>query len=262
MKTKIKTLMGAVLALLVTFGSTRNAEAQRIVLYGPVIATNVSPKTHAVSYTTNHQIMTMNPDGTEVRQLTSGNTNSTFPSWRPGQTHILFHRGTNLYVMDADGAGTFSVAADPPNAGSDWSPDGTKICYIGPSPTPPGPLGLFIVSVDPSAKGNKKVGTPVCVSQGDFYGPTWSPDGTRIAFSEQQTGLLPAGPRIRVLDLATGAKTTLDLAHSLLPSWSPDGTQIAFVSGATTSYWQLYIMNADFSGITQVTDYNNSAFIM
>src|ERR1051325_3062118 len=110
MKTKIKTLMGAVLALLVTFGSTRNAEAQRIVLYGPVIATNVSQKTHAVSYTTNHQIMTMNPDGTDVRQLTTGTTNSTFPSWRSGQTHILFHRAGAVYVMDANGAGAFAVA--------------------------------------------------------------------------------------------------------------------------------------------------------
>jgi Tol biopolymer transport system component len=114
------------------------------------------------------------------------------------------------------------------------------------------------VSVDPSAKGNKKVGIPTCVSQGDFYGPAWSPDGTSIAFSDQQTGLLPGGPRIRVLDLATGAKSTLDVANCLLPSWSSTGDRLAFVSGANTTYWQLYIMNADFSGVTQVTSYNNS----
>jgi Tol biopolymer transport system component len=114
------------------------------------------------------------------------------------------------------------------------------------------------VSVNPSAKGNKKVGTPIHVSDGDFYGPAWSPDGTRIAFSDQQTGLLPGGPRIRVLDLATGTKTTLDMAHSLLPSWDSTGNRLAFVSGANTTYWQLYVMNADFSGLTQVTDYNIS----
>jgi TolB protein len=117
------------------------------------------------------------------------------------------------------------------------------------------------VSVNPSAKGNMKVGTPVHLSDGDFYGLAWSPDGTRIAFSDQQTGLQPPGPRIRVLDIATGEKATLDLNHSLLPSWSPNGTQLAFVSGSTANadgYWQLFIMNADFSGLTQVTDYTIS----
>jgi Tol biopolymer transport system component len=62
-----------------------------------------------------------------------------------------------------------------------------------------------------------------------------------------------------VLDLATGTKTTLDMAHSLLPSWTPTADQLAFVGDTTTNtngYWQLFIMNADFSGLTQVTDYN------
>ncbi len=259
MKTKINTLLGAVLSLLVTFAFTHTATAQdRIVLYAPVIATNVSKRTQTVSYTTNNQILTMNVDGTDVRQLTTGTENCYFPSWRPGKTHILFHRGTTLYVMDANGGGTFAVATAD-RVGADWSPDGSMICYVGDALSPPGPQGLWLVSVDPSAKGIKKVGTPIHVSDGDFYGPAWSPDGTRIAFSDQQTGLLPPGPRIRVLDLASGAKTTLDLNHSLLPSWSPDGERLAFVSGADTgSYWQLYIMNADFSGVTQVTSYNNS----
>jgi len=262
MKTKINHLIRGILPLLLVIGSpyrsAAQTTAQRIVFYAPVVATNMSQKTHTVYYTTNNQILTMNGDGTGVRQLTTGTENCYFPSWRPGQTHILFHRGDTLYVMDANGAGTFALAPDPPNAGSDWSPDGNMVCYVGHSPSPPGPLGLFIVSLDPSAKGNKKVGTPVCVSQGDFYGPAWSHDGTRIAFSDQ---LEPGGgPHIRVLDLATGTKTTLDLNHSLLPSWSPTDQSIAFVSGAnTTGYWQLFIMDADLSGATQVTSYNNSA---
>ena len=45
MKTKINTLLGAVLSLLVTFAFTHSATAQdRIVFYAPVIATNISKK--------------------------------------------------------------------------------------------------------------------------------------------------------------------------------------------------------------------------
>src|SRR5262245_13385964 len=224
MKNKINTLLEVALFLLVTFGITHSAAAQqRIVFYAPVIATNVSRGGQTISYTTNHQIMTMNVDGTDVRQLTTGPTNSIFPSWRPGRTHLLFHRAGAVQVMDANGAGTFTVTTVRGTVGSDWSPDGKFICYVGNAASPPGPLGLWIVNVDPSAKGNKKVGTPMHISDGDFYGLAWSPDGTRIAFSDQQTGLVPPGPRIRVLDLATGEKTTLDMNHSLLPSWNSDG---------------------------------------
>ncbi len=255
-----KTLFRAALALLVTFGVTRHAAAERIVFYASAIATNFSRGGQTVSYTTNQQIFTMNVDGTDVRQLTTGSTNSIFPSWRPGQSHILFHRAGAVQVMDANGAGTFTVAPASGTVGSDWSPDGSMICYVSAALSPPGPSGLWIVSVNPSAKGNKpKVGTPVHISDGDFYGPVWSPDGTRIAFSDQATGLQPFGPRIRILDIASGTKTTLDLAHSLLPSWDSTGNRLAFVSGAnTTNFWQLYIMNADFSGLTQVTDYDIS----
>lgn len=257
MKLITNSLLGAVLALLVTFGFIHRAAAQdRIVFYAPVIATNVSKK-GTVSYSTNNQVMTMNADGSDVRQVTSGTQDSYHPSWRPGRTHILFFRknGTSidLYCMNADGSGAFVVAASTGGSGADWSPAGDQICYPGRDAT--GHWGILVVDVDPSARRNK-VGTPALVwSGGSAYGPNWSPNGNSIAFSSYPTG---GTPYITVLDLTTGTANTLDWAHSLLPSWSPDG-RIAFVSGAgTTNPWQLYIMNPDFSGLTQVTDYATS----
>jgi len=255
MKTKINLLLGAVLSLLFTFGSPLSAAAsERIVFYAPVIVTNVAPRTHTVSYTTNNQIFSMNVDGSDGRQLTSGTTDCFFPRWRSGQTHILFHRGDSICVMDANGGGTFVVATMVFGVGSDWSNDGKMVCYVGNPLSPPGPLGLWVVSVDPTAKGNKKVGTPVLVSEGDFYAPVWSRDGTRIAFSDQ---LEPGGgPHLRVLDLATGAKNTFADMQGLLPSWSPTDDQIAFTGVTATGDWQLFITNADFSGNTQVTSFD------
>ena len=71
--------------------------------------------------------------------------------------------------MNTDGTGEFTVATAN-IVGSDWSPDGSMVCYAGNDAS--GWPGLWIVSVDPSAKGKKKVGTPLRARDGnDSYGP-------------------------------------------------------------------------------------------
>ena len=39
----------------------------------------------------------------------------------------------------------------------------------------------------------------------------------------------------------------------LAPAWSPDGRQIAFYSERDGN-WEIYLMNADGSGLTRLTD--------
>jgi Tol biopolymer transport system component len=59
-----------------------------------------------------------------------------------------------------------------------------------------------------------------------IFGPTWSPDGTRIAFSMLHNGFSD----LEVIDLETGTVRLLtsDAFADLHPSWSPDGRTIAF----------------------------------
>ena len=54
--------------------------------------------------------------------------------------------------------------------------------------------------------------------------PSWSPDGTQIAFSSSRSGVW----EVFVIELATRAVTQLTDDLSSTPEWSPDGTQIAF----------------------------------
>jgi Tol biopolymer transport system component len=54
--------------------------------------------------------------------------------------------------------------------------------------------------------------------------PSWSPEGTRVAFTEFTT----PGIRINVLDLKTGRVRFL--GHGANPDWSPDGKRLVFIA--------------------------------
>lgn len=81
--------------------------------------------------------------------------------------------------------------------------------------------------------------------------PAWSPNGSRLAFASQRTGLVdiylmnPDGTALQRL--------TTSAAADFQPAWSPDGSRIAFVS-ARDGNNEIYVMQADGSGQVRITD--------
>ena len=67
----------------------------------------------------------------------------------------------------------------------------------------------------------------------EILSPTWSPDGTAIAFSAMQRGLTD----LFIYDLSANRlrRLTNDAYAELQPAWSPDGTYIAFATDRLTS---------------------------
>jgi Tol biopolymer transport system component len=83
--------------------------------------------------------------------------------------------------------------------------------------------------------------------------PTWSPDGTKIAFVRLFLGNFEI--MVMNADGSGVTRRTNNPATDWGPTWSPDGTKIAFVSNRDGN-WEIYSMNADpaaGAGLTRLT---------
>ena len=84
------------------------------------------------------------------------------------------------------------------------------------------------------------------------YAPSWSPDGTKIAFSrvDRESDYERSNYEVYVMNADGTNQTNLtnNPAYDEFPSWSPDGTKIAFQRND-----EIYVMNADGSGQTALT---------
>jgi Tol biopolymer transport system component len=93
--------------------------------------------------------------------------------------------------------------------------------------------------------------------------PAWSPDRSKIAFS-RISDRLPSQAIQQIYVMNADGSNVVNLSNlpdntrgDAMPAWSPDGTRIAFVRGGidgTELTMQIYVMNADGSNQTEVTD--------
>jgi Tol biopolymer transport system component len=131
----------------------------------------------------NWEIYTINPDGSDLLQLTDNTEYDRFPAWSPDGTQIVFVRDGDIYLMNADGAEQ-QILLETSNARHpSWSPDGTKILF---EQQARNFTDIFILDIP-----NMTV-TNVTNTRDELDGsPTWSPDGNRIAFASSGSHLVP-----------------------------------------------------------------------
>ncbi len=231
----------------------------------------------------NAEIYVMHADGSDVTRLTGTSAHEGYPAWSPDGRTISFESDRDgnfdVFAMNADGSHVRPLARHTArDVSATWSPDGKTIVFMSdrdggfdayqsaPDPAAPatrltrtGSTGFPVFSADGKALAfhvGRDVST-MALAGGEprrltydpangMY-PSWSPDGTRLAFMSSRNGKTEL---FTMKADGTDQKKLLEVERgdAVDPRWSPDGSRIAFVhlpDGVNGSAAIVCTVNAD-----------------
>ena len=214
------------------------------------------------------QIFSINPDGTNRKQLTFNGENGR-PDWSPDGKKLCYisivNNGAWIAVMNADGSnGQLLVEGAAP----DWSPDGNQIAFSRPDNNQI--TQVWTVNADGSNIRQLTQSNTVKIA------PSWSPDGREMVFIMPQNPGSPTDPqpeigimnsdgtnerilttedRLNVRIEPNGDTTVCETANDAnAPAWSPVDNRISFWSGIENQYGQVWVIHSDGTRSKQLTE--------
>ncbi|HET7322115.1 MAG TPA: PDZ domain-containing protein, partial [Longimicrobiaceae bacterium] len=171
------------------------------------------------------------------------------PQLSPTGVRALFEGRGDVFTVPTDKGSwrdltrTSGVAERAPV----WSPDGKQIAWFSDES---GEYQLVVGDQD----GTGPVRTYALKDPSYPYDPAWSPDGSKILFTD-------AGLNLWVVDLASGKQTHVDQGNyswpdrEMSPSWSPDSKWIAYTKRLPGSQFHAVFVHSLADGSThQLTD--------
>ena len=233
-------------------------------------------------------IWVMNADGSNAMPLTKLNAetvSSIHAAWSPDGTKIAYDStraldgrnaaitNVNIWIMNADGTGGVPLTLLRATAASSvspvWSPDGKKLLYTSSRALSGFDAAIPVRNIwvmNSDGSGSQPLTTLTAASSSN---PTWSPDGTKIAFMSARAldGSNAVGAANIWVMNADGSSatpltriTTIYDLTTVSPIWSPDGRKIAYVSSRSldgsdngSSMLNIWVMNNDGSNPRPLT---------
>ncbi len=167
------------------------------------------------------EIYVMDVNGGNPTRLTHDPAHDSAPAWSPDGRRIAFtsnrdnRASADVYVMNADGSGVERLTTDLSNWAPQFSPDGRRLAVQ---------VDRDVHVFDLETGERRRL----TMDPQNGMNPTWSPDGTRLAFvttrnrrAEIYTMNADGSDPEPLVSMARGA--VID------PRWSPDGSRVAFV---------------------------------
>jgi Tol biopolymer transport system component len=165
------------------------------------------------------------PDGSNLEPVTSGGHRDVFPAVSPDGSTLAFVRGSQLMLLTLGAGGQPAPLGDPLYAegGMSWSPDGRRLA-VTVLPTSGATQNPDIAILDVTSGRTTVVGATAAIEE---Y-PSWSPDGSMIAFSRSGNGFDLW--RMRVDGTGQEVLVSDPSGNEERPSWSHDGRRLAYLS--------------------------------
>jgi len=187
------------------------------------------------------EVFVMDADGRNARAATRSHSVKAFPAWLPDGGGILYTTYLkdgfpDVFVTSRGEARAGRILRDvlpgKPKYRGVFSPDGEYLAVVA---TVDQASDLFRVS-----RNGKKIHRLTNNGSVIDIAPSWSPDGTQIAFVSDRTG----SPQVYIMDSDGGGprRITFQSDYSVTPAWSPDGRWIAYGVRAAGEF-DLYLID-------------------